>query len=136
MSSNHEDAPFKVVDKRRFTESGEDKGFDIKEEKKANNLPSESNKPEVPKMSMTLFIQSLVHQAMMGMGMVAWPDSGLIKKDFSLAQQTIDILTILEEKTKGNLSKDEQDFLTTVLYQLRMAFVELNKNKPGDILLK
>jgi len=44
--------------------------------------------------------------------------------DLTAAGQMIDILTLLEEKTRGNLTSDEQELLETILYELRLRFVE------------
>jgi hypothetical protein len=141
MSEHHEEKEpaFKVVDKRRFTDEGEAKDQEAHEHAECCDMDHGHPHGEMPKgaekanekvrmdMDFSLFIQSLAHQAMMGLGMVPWPDSGLIRKEPRLAQQTIDILLILKEKTKGNLSVQEQMLVDGILYQLQLAFVELSK---------
>ncbi len=49
--------------------------------------------------------------------------------DLPLAKQTIDIIALLQEKTRGNLAKDEEQFIEAVLYDLRMKYVEVNREK-------
>ena len=70
---------------------------------------------------------SLLTTAMFQMGLAARPGEPLPPLDLTAAQETIDLLTVLQEKTKGNLTKEEEEILTGGLYELRMAFVELNR---------
>lgn len=131
---------FKVVDRRRFTEDGEETNpHETEEPKKAPTLNDETNassskaKTSVrPPMTFSFFVQSLVHQAMMALGMVPWPDSGLVKLELQLAKETIDILVMLKEKTAGNLSNEEQPVLDTLLYQLQIAYVDIAKTAPEN----
>lgn len=71
---------------------------------------------------------SLQATAMLQMGLAARPGEQPTTPDFAAAQQTIDLLTALQEKTQGNLTTAESDLLTGGLYQLRMAFVELTRH--------
>jgi len=61
------------------------------------------------------------------MGELAHPESGQKVVDLELAKNAIDTLTILQEKTKGNLEDDENELLTRVLYELKMRFVKACK---------
>ncbi len=74
-----------------------------------------------------MLIVSLQAGAMQQMGKVASPISGEIERNLEAARATIDTLSMLEEKTKGNLSSDEGKFLSSVLYQLRLNFVDETK---------
>jgi hypothetical protein len=77
------------------------------------------------------FIVSLVHTAAHHLGDVMDPASGT-RSDVNLpaAQQIIDILALLEEKTKGNLSAEERQLLEQALYELRLRFVEVARTAP------
>jgi hypothetical protein len=77
----------------------------------------------LPGLDFSTFIISLSTSAMMHLGETPIPGGGTIKKDLPLAQQTIDILAMLGEKTKGNLSDEEQKLLEQLLYDLRMRYV-------------
>jgi hypothetical protein len=88
---------------------------------------SEGSETEMPHIDFATFILSLSHSALMHLGEVPHPDTDRIEKDLSLAKQNIDLLTVLEEKTKGNLTGDEERLLHQVLFDLRMRFVELTK---------
>lgn len=131
---DEQEPSFKVVDKRRFTEEGDERGSVSEHHEvpspKAHVEANPSDK-DLPRMNFSLFVQSLAHQAMMGLGLVPWPDSGLIKVELPLAQQSIDILAILKDKTKGNLSSEEQHMVDSLLYQLQVAYVEVAKLPPN-----
>lgn len=73
------------------------------------------------------FILSLMTQALMHMGEIPDPMTQQVHRDLGLAKQTIDLIGLLEQKTKGNLSKDEEHLVTEVLYRLRLQFVEVAK---------
>lgn len=74
------------------------------------------------------FILSLGTSALVHMGETVLPDQKGSGTNLPQAQEIIDLLSMLEEKTKGNLSKDEGNLLSNLLYTLRMKFVEI-KNK-------
>ena len=72
------------------------------------------------------FVLSLAHTAAVHFGDVADPVSGIQSApNLPAAQQMIDILTLLEEKTRGNLTAEERQLLEQLLYELRLRFVEL-----------
>jgi uncharacterized protein DUF1844 len=85
-----------------------------------------------PKLDFATFILSLSHSALVNLGEAPHPDGEAPKKDLALARQTIDMLGLLEEKTRGNLSGDEERLLSQILYDLRMRFVELSKAEAGQ----
>ena len=80
----------------------------------------------LPKLDFATFVLSMSHSVLMHLGEAPLPDGKIAKKDLPLARQTIDLLGLLEEKTKGNLSGDEERLLSQVLYDLRMRFVEVS----------
>lgn len=87
-------------------------------------MREEKPKPAVPPMDFTTFCLSLASSALMHLGLEPYPDSNAVEKNLPLAKQTIDILQMLEEKTRGNLTADETKLLQTLLYDLRMRYVE------------
>lgn len=72
-------------------------------------------------------ILSFASAAMIGMGAVPDPMTGQIHRDIDIAKQNIDIISLLKEKTKGNLTREEDELLSTILYELRMSFVQAQK---------
>jgi hypothetical protein len=73
------------------------------------------------------FIMSLSTSALIYLGQVPDPVSGKTITDLVGARQTIDLISLLKEKTKGNLTPDEESFIDGILYDLRMLFVNANK---------
>jgi len=77
-------------------------------------------------------VQSLQVGAMVGLGMVQGPDGKRPPVDLPAAKDAIDLLGILQEKTKGNLTKEEEEVLREGLYHLRMGYMALlNAPKTG-----
>jgi len=76
-------------------------------------------------LSFTAFVISLASSAAIHFGDIPDPDSGE-RQEVNLdgAQQMIEILSLLEEKTRGNLTAEERQVLEQVLYELRMRFIE------------
>ncbi len=92
-----------------------------------------SSNPENIDVHFFQLIFSLQTAAMQQMGKIVSPVTGKIEKDINMTQTTIDILAMLETKTKGNLTKEESSFITRSLYELRMNFVdESKKTEPAD----
>lgn len=74
-------------------------------------------------------VLSLQAGAMQQMGKIVSQITGKVERDLLLAKTTIDILEMFEQKTKGNLTEEEQKLLSHVLYELRINYVEESK-KP------
>ena len=81
-----------------------------------------------PGTPFTNFLEPLIAQAYMSLGMLPNPYQQQTKPDVGSARQMIDILSLLQEKTAGNLTPDEEDFLSTYLGELKLAFVKITKN--------
>lgn len=76
-------------------------------------------------MNFTAFVVSLATTAAIHFGDVADPQTGeRLKPNLEGAAQMIEILTLIDEKTRGNLTAEERQVLDQVLYELRMRFVE------------
>lgn len=80
-----------------------------------------------PKIDFMTFVFSLNAAALSHLGLVADPASGERKKDLALARQTIDILGMLEEKTRGNLTPDESKSFAHLLRDLRLRYVQASR---------
>jgi hypothetical protein len=131
---------FVIKDRRRFDDSGEARPETPREETPAK--PQEP-KPEVraaeprqdekaqgpsteqsfPELNFSTFVFSLGTSAMYHFGDFPDPVTKKAERNLEAAKQTIDILTILKDKTKGNLSEDEERLLESLLYELRMRYV-------------
>lgn len=106
---------FKVVDKRG--RGGET----------AEPAPAPSNDPALGPLDFTTFILSLGSSAMVHLGDAPHPETGEHLKSVPHAKQIIDLIALLKEKTKGNLTSDEAKFLDGLLYDLQLRFVEASK---------
>ncbi len=78
----------------------------------------------LPVIDFATFIISLSHSALMHLGAAPNPETSQVEIHLPLAKQTIDLIGLLEQKTKGNLTGDEERLLGQVLYELRMKYVE------------
>jgi len=78
----------------------------------------------LPEINFPTFIFSLNSSALVNLGVIEDPATNQKAKNLPVAKQTIDILGMLEEKTRGNLSDDEANMLKTMLYELRMLYVK------------
>jgi hypothetical protein len=76
----------------------------------------------------TTFVLSLSHSALMHLG-EAPTETGELEMNLPLARETIDLVGMLEEKTKGNLTGDEERLVAQILFDLRMRYVERSKMK-------
>lgn len=126
-----EDKPFTIVDKRKRVEEEHPE----KTEPLAGSSPSgpaeddhsDSTDTKAPPINFSTFILSLSSSAVYHMGGFQDPYSGKTSMNLDLAKQSIDIIAMLEAKTRGNLDPDEQKLITHALYDLRMRYVELAK---------
>ena len=131
---------FTVKDRRRFSpETGEAR--EGAEEPKEFAKPGDSekvdesqskSKPEqepLPEINFSTFIISLSTQALMHLGEIPNPLSGKSETDIPVAKQTIDILGMLQAKTRGNRDAGEERLIEDVLFDLRMKYVEAVKKK-------
>ena len=127
-----EDKPFKVTDRRAVSEDGTPKQTEPEAppspetagpvEAKTGSSPEEDigRAPE-EEIDFTTFLISLAANAMHHLG--EGPEGKPALPNLPLARQTIDIIALLQDKTRGNLSGDEERLLESILYDLRMRFV-------------
>ena len=78
----------------------------------------------LPEINFPTFIFSLNSSALVHLGVIEDPATGESGKNLPMAKQTIDILGMIEEKTRGNLTSDEASMLKHILYELRMIYVK------------
>ncbi len=81
---------------------------------------------EFPPASLTYLASSLAFQATMSMGLMPDPASGKPEKNLPQARHLIDMLEVLQQKTEGNRTPEESEDLEAMLYQLRMAYVQVS----------
>ncbi len=140
-----ESGALRVVDKRRFTSEGDTREDSpsatvapgVAAEKPAARLP-ESDRPQrqpsepmeslvegsLPPVDFSSFVVSLATQALVMLGEIPNPETNTRIFNREAAQHTIDIISMLEKKSEGNLSADELNLMNEVLTSLRLAFVK------------
>ncbi len=141
---------FKVEDRRRFSSEGDVKP-EFREDSAAaapsapepaghGRTAPESGSPDPnraahaagahhahgpePEVTFGAFMVGLSTQALMLLGDIADPETGAAHADLPGAQQLIDIIGMLQRKTQGNLDRDEAQLIETILFELRMKYVE------------
>jgi len=90
------------------------------------------NEP-LPSIDFTTLVLSLSQTALVHLGEAPHPDEkdAPPPRNLALARQTIDLLGVLQEKTKGNLTGEEERLMEHVLYDLRLHYVEASKAEGG-----
>jgi hypothetical protein len=121
-------AGFTVKDKRAFDSQGKIKEeFEKVKKEKGEEKKKEKTFTPLPEISFSSFLLSISSSALLHLGEIADPQSGEKKKDLTLAKQSVDIIALLKEKTKGNLTEEEEKLLEHLLYDLRMRFVQTSE---------
>jgi hypothetical protein len=93
---------------------------------------SGAGKPgELPPANFETLLSTFVTTALFALGMIADPRSGQPALDLDLARHQIDMLAVLEEKTKGNLTDEETQALNSTLYELRGRYVQVVQASRG-----
>ena len=117
-----------VVRDKRFSATKEEKEESRnKEEPKVEGIPKEdvsAQERSLPDIDFTNFTLSLSTSALIQLGEIQDPFTQKSAKNLPLAKQTIDLISMLKEKTKGNLSPEEEKVIEYVLYDLRMRYVK------------
>ena len=139
MSEEKKD--FIVKDRRIFSKEAEQKqDVDQKPETEAAQAADDESAQRVsqeqptgekrdeelqfPEINFPTFVASLNASALVHLGIIDDPATGIKSKNLPMAKQTIDILSMLQQKTEGNLTKEETDMLKNILYDLRITYVK------------
>ena len=77
----------------------------------------------LPEVTFSTFVLSLASSALVHLGEVPNPETGSTSRSEDLARNAIDLLTMLDDKTRNGLTPDESKLMRDVLYELRMKFV-------------
>lgn len=97
----------------------DEKDFILKDDQ-----PADAKQDVMPGITLATFIMSLNASALVNLGIMDDPATGKKNKNLIMAKQTIDILNMLQEKTKENLTADEDNLLKHILYDLRILYVK------------
>src|SRR5262249_2922661 len=129
MSAEGKGSGFTVTDRRIFAD---EKGTARVEESPA---PAPEPEPRAAEPAAALpidfhtFVLSLGSSALLHLGELERPGSGGPEQNLPMAKHTIDILGMLQEKTRGNLTPEEAKLMESLLYDLRLRYVEARQKK-------
>jgi len=133
MAEDKKGPGFVVKDKRLFAESGEARTTEEQTTPAAEEPKpvtpeaaqfSKEKEPDYPPINFTNFVLSLSTSAIFHFGDFPEQDGGKTQKNLPAAKQTIDILDMLNEKSKGNLNENETNLIQGVLYELKLRYVK------------
>ena len=124
-----EEKGFVIKDRRSFDDKGDLKEKGAAEEKAKEEPKEEPKKTEaetlpLPEVNFSSLILSLSSTAFLHFGEIPDPGTGEKKKDLALAKHAIDTVAMLKEKTEGNLTDEEKQFIENILTDLRWHFVK------------
>jgi hypothetical protein len=128
-----DDTGFKVADRRIFTAEGELRDAGAEPPPLDQNVSSKPSsqilgQPEAAEelpMDFQALVFSLSTAALLQLGLAPNPATNKVEKDLPAAKQTISILEVLQDKTKGNLTSEEARLLEECVYDLKMSYVRL-----------
>lgn len=142
MDNEKEPQAMKIVDKRRFDSSGNERSEEkeVVEERKVEEKLSSTTQRKVESppvepdeeegdITLSSFIMSLATQAMMQLGEIAPPSGVKMEKNLQHAKQTIDILSMIFNKTQGNRDETEEKLFDDILHSLRISFIRASGGK-------
>lgn len=126
-----EKGKYTFVDKRGQAEAAPQPEAPVESPKVSEDRPSARPEApgELPPIDFSTLIMSLATSAVMAMGKAPDPHTGQVFKDLLMAKQNINIIAMLQVKTTGNRSKEEDQLLEGILYDLRMMYVEAQGGK-------
>lgn len=137
----NETSSFKVVDRRSFSVDGTRREDPREDDKKVETRPTVSRATSKPRevelegyseegpAGFDTLVSYLSTTAMFQLGLLPGPGGERIPADLVNARRTIDLLEVLQHKTRGNLTPDETKLLDDVIYELRLSFVEVEKQR-------
>ena len=131
---------FSVTDRRTFDANGEHKEDLPTTAKKepAEAEPAEAARVAqeppraLPPADFATLVLSLGSSAVMYLGESDEPEGKKPARNLAMAKHAVDLLTVLEEKTKGNLSSEEGQILESLLFDLRLRYVDALKSTPAE----
>lgn len=131
-----EEKGFQIRDRRaHLSETGKEKASEKTGEQKPTSPPQAEAASHAMEgeasfpVNFSSFILSLATSALIHLGQEANPATGERSVELPSARQVIDLISLLEEKTKGNLTKEEESLLSQILFTLRMKYVEVEKKR-------
>ena len=98
----------------------------LTEQEQTGDSSSTGGEGQMPPATFEALVSTMATQALFAMGAIADPRTGQRVAHLELARHHIDLLTVIEKKTKGNLTEEEESLLTTTLYDLRNSYIQVS----------
>ncbi len=92
-------------------------------EETTSSETTEHDHNQLPVPSFSTFVFSIASSALVQLGEMPNPETGKPEKNLLMAKHTIDMLSMLQDKTQGNLDESEKQLMDGVLYELRMKYI-------------
>ncbi|MEM6258945.1 MAG: DUF1844 domain-containing protein [Planctomycetota bacterium] len=105
----------KLAEKEKASKAGTDDA----------GTPTQAGPGQIPPADFTTLVSSIATQALFSLGAMPDPQTGQRYANLDVARHHIDSLSVLEDKTKGNLTEEESKMLATTLYELRQSYVQI-----------
>ena len=108
-----------------------DEDWKAEAKREKERLTEETAKREpLPGANFAELLNLIAMQAMVGLGLVSGPGGERIPPNLEIAKHFVDLLQVLEDKTKNNLTPEEKKLLDQVLYEMRMRYVQAAGGAP------
>lgn len=131
MNENNDKNGFKVVDRRGgSSQDNAERSQELRGETfVAKDVPEKQEVTPPEKLDFSALCLSFATSALIQLGLTPDPVTKKKVKNIELAKQNIEVLELLQSKTKGNLTTDEEKLLTSILTEVRLRFVEAVQQK-------
>ena len=121
-----------IIDEDWKAQAQKEKDVLAAQEKAEQEAQAEKKPTQLPPADFAGLVSMLTTQAFFSLGILRTQDDKDVPVDLNLAKYNIDMLEVLEQKTKGNITDDEQKLLENALHQLRMAFVKVSQKQGAQ----
>ena len=124
-----DDKPFQIKD-RRFSAEGESRAEPVTthdDQESDREVEKPGRPPDLPPLEFSTLILSLASSVVYHLGEMPHPETGRSEQNLPVAKQTIDLLAVLQDKTRGNLTEEEAGLLESLLYELRIKYVQTTR---------
>ena len=118
-----EEEKAKLREKAGTKEAAAETAFQEASQKAAAEADKTAQEVPLPEITFSSLIFSLSSSAFVNLGAIPDPNTGKVEKNLPLVKQTIDLLGLLRDKTRNNLTQEEETLFDHLLYDLRMSYV-------------
>ena len=127
---SNESSDFKVQDRRKFNEAGDlrDDSNESEPPKEPSNEPYPQQPDEQNNSDAAIHHKQLEPFPSLQMGLAPNPATNKTEKNITAAKEFIDILEVLQKKTKGNLDAEESELLNKCVHELKIHYVKASQN--------